>query len=421
LPKSILFCLYSHNVWGGIENWLHEILAAHSEAGWDVTLAAARGKRFNDPERFARTFGEVIPFDGRTGTAEGRITAVQRVIEKIRPSIVVPVGVGHALPAIGRAKARGVDTRLAFPLHAINAQLLTDAEEFAAIVDLIVGVNALQTKYLSRFYPPGRLVIVPNGTHPAVAAHSMAQGALRLLFAGRIDQHSKRVFDAVALAAELRRREIPFHYTIAGDGPSLPELKRQAPDFDYLGYVTPERLFSDIYPNADVVTVFSAIGEAFVLVAIEGMINGCVPVVSEWPGIHGAGYMKTGFVFPPGNIAKAADAIERLWRDSSLLAKMSRESMEIANEFTWSRTRRLWLEAMDALLTRKPVIGPFPMRTRVTAGRLDRLPMAEEIRRLLRRYPDFSDGWGEWPGTLSGVAGEQQVIAELTRLDREEV
>jgi hypothetical protein len=94
---SILFCTYSHNVWGGIETWLHEMLAAHREAGWTTTLAVARGRRFNDPGRFARAFGDiVVSFDGRTGTAKGRITAVQRLIEKVNPSIVVPIGVGHA-------------------------------------------------------------------------------------------------------------------------------------------------------------------------------------------------------------------------------------------------------------------------------------------------------------------------------------
>jgi glycosyltransferase involved in cell wall biosynthesis len=321
----------------------------------------------------------------------------------------VPIGVGHALPAIGRAKLAGVDTRLAFPLHAINAQLLGDAEEFAGIIDLIVGVNALQTKSLSRAYPPERLVVVPNGTRPAIAPRKNHEG-LRLLFVGRIDEHSKRVFDTVSLAEELRKRGIPFHYTIAGDGPSLAELQQQAPDFEYLGYVTPDDLFTDVYPRADIVTVFSATGEAFVLVAIEGMINGCVPVVSEWPGIHDAGYMRTGFIFPPGDITKAAAAVERLWRDPALLAKMSSESIDIASEFTWSRTRRLWLEAMDALLTRKPILGSFPMQHRVRSGRLDRFPFGEQLRRLFRRYPDFADGWGEWPGTLSGVRDDREGV-----------
>lgn len=417
LKKSILFCLYSHNVWGGIENWLHEILAAHREAGWDVTLAAARGKRFNDPQRFARAFGEVVTFDGRTGTTEGRIGAIQALVEQVRPSIVVPIGIGHALPAVGRAKVAGVDTRLVLPLHAINAELLADAQAFAGIVDLIAGVNPLQTKYLSRSYDPRRLVVVPNGTRPAIAPRT-GSDTLRLLFAGRVDQASKRVFDTIALAEELRKRAIPFHYTIAGDGPSLAELKSRA-DFEFLGYVEPDRLFKDVFPRADVVTVFSAIGEAFVLVAVEGMINGCVPVVSDWPGIRSAGYMRTGFIFPPGDVAKAADAIEKLWRDTTLLAQMSNASIEVAKEFSWTRTRRAWLAAMDDLLTRAPVIGEFPMQSRIRSGRLDRLPFAETLRRLFRRFPDFENGWGEWPGTLSAAPNGREIIAELTRLDRE--
>ena len=81
---------------------------------------------------------------------------------------------------------------------------------------------------------------------------------------------------------------------------------------------------------------------------------------------------------------------------------------------------------MNALLDREPRTldpkhSPSLLR-RTRSGRLDRLPwgLAEHLRRTLRRYPDFDDGWGEWPGTLSGVSPEQEqaTLAELYRLDR---
>ncbi len=299
---------------------------------------------------------------------------------------------------------------------------MRDAEAFASITDLVVGVNPLQTRFLQRSIPAERLAVVPNGTWPPNVRRRKreANGPLQLVFAGRIDQGAKRVLDSIALSAELRRRGVPFRYTIAGDGPSLDALK-QAGGLDLLGYVEPSRLRSEIYPASDVLTVFSEAGESFVLVAIDAMINGCVLVTSDWPGIRSAGYLN-GFLFPPGDIVRAADHIESLWRNPDLLAAKSQESAEIASRFTWTRTRELWIAAMESLLHRSPVkVTSFPYCAPSGSGRLDRLSvrLAERIRHLLHRYPDFTDGWGEWPGTLSHVSPEEEsaIFAELRQLD----
>lgn len=434
-PKSILVCCFSHNVWGGIETWLREILSAHREAGWDVTLALARGKRFNDPKRFLKIFGEssALELDGRIATQEGRIVAVQRAVQRVAPSIVLPLGLGHALPAIGRAKLAGTRCRLVHALHAINAPLLRDAEAFAPVTDLIVGVNPLQIEYLRRTCPDERLAVVPNGTRIPDAARvpRIAGRPLRLVFAGRIDQDAKRVLDIVELSLELRRRGVEFHYTVAGDGPSLGVLRAAIAEnglddrIETPGYVDPMRLYDEIYPASDIVTVFSEVGESFVLVAIDAMIHGCVLVTSEWPGVHSAGYLRepeTGFAFPPGAIQRAADSIERLFRDRGQLESMSRNAAGAARRFTWARTRTLWLAAMERLLEREPVVDDsFPSSHKSGSGRLDRLPggIADRLRHLLRRFPDFADGWGEWPGTLSAVTPDEEraLRAELRQLD----
>lgn len=426
--RSILVCSFSHNVWGGIETWMREILAAHREAGWRVTLALARGKRFNEPRRFMHAFGEssATEMDGRTGTTEGRIAAVQRVVEDVRPSIVMPIGLAHALPAIGRAKLRGVRCRLVFPLHAINAPLLHDAVAFAPVVDLVAGVNALQTRYLRRAYPDQRLAVIPNGTRLAAAARAPRSGPLRLVFAGRIEHDVKRVLDIVTLSVELRRRGIAFHYKVAGDGPSLDALREAVAHHglgdmvELLGFVDPARLH-ELYIESDIVTLFSS-GEAGPLVPIDAMISGCVLVTSEWPGVHSVGYVREGenaITFPCGDLQRAAGAIESA-RDR--FDEMSGKAIEIARMFTWQRTRISWIDAMNRLLDREPVVSDdFPLSRKSASGRLDRLPggIADRVRHLLHRHPDFESGWGEWPGTLSHVSPDEEraMFAELRRLD----
>jgi glycosyltransferase involved in cell wall biosynthesis len=431
----------SHNVWGGIESWLHEMVSAHREAGWSTTLAISRGKRFNDPERFREHFGDpsAIEIDGRTGTHEGRIAAVQAVVRRVRPSIVVvPMALGHVLPAVGRSKGGGIATRLVAVLQATNANLLVDAQAFAGIIDLVVAVNPIQTAFLRGCFEPDRLAVIPNGANPAQIPRLRRRPdqPIRLLLVARLHQGSKRIFDAVAMAAELRRREVPFRYTIAGDGPDAAELRKRVADqglsrdFEMPGYVHPLRLQAEFFPNADILTLFSPAGEGLPLVTVEGMTNGCVPVMSEWTGVWCAGNVRvpeTALVFPVGDTVRAADHVEELWRNAPELERMSNAGVEAARELTWTRIRQRWIETMDHLRSREPVaLGggvPFPLDHRTRSGRLDLFPwgLGEGIRRLFRRYPDFEDGWGEWPGTISGVSPkrEGEIMAELMRIDRQ--
>jgi hypothetical protein len=67
----------------------------------------------------------------------------------------------------------------------------------------------------------------------------------------------------------------------------------------------------------------------------------------------------------------------------------------------------------------------YPLgRSAVPAGRLDRfLPpgATDGLRRIMRRFPRFDDGWGEWPGALSALSAAESadLLTTLRRLDQE--
>jgi glycosyltransferase involved in cell wall biosynthesis len=444
---KILFATYSHNVHGGIEIWLDGLARFLEEREWDVTIALAKGVRYNRPERYRAEWPghHFVEIDGRTGTNEGRIRAATHVIEEIRPDVIVPVTLGHALAAAGRLKVRGSPVRLVLPIHATSSEILREALAFAPVLDRCIGVNPLHAEALvQNGFPQDRTATVINGATPPRTAVTRARepGSLMpILFAGRVHDPTKRVFDLPVIAAELLRRGVPFTFTIAGDGPDLGGLRAKVEAgglnqrFEFLGWVEQDRLRDEIMPQHDVMLITSAIlGEAAPpLVALEAMAAGCVPVSSEFVGVHAPGSIRdrdTALLFECGNVDAAASRIEELFRDHALWQRLSDNSLRRARLFTLHQSQEKWDAALRTVVAEPPLKPPasanFPFSARDRkAGRLDAggLPPAitEVIRRLTRRFPSFDDGWGEWPGTVvpESMPVKQFDAEELGRIDRQ--
>jgi len=433
---KILFATYSYNVQGGIEVWLDTLTRFLSANGWDVTTALARGSRFNIPERYRAQWPEhrYVELDGLTGTNEGRIRAVTRAVEDERPDIVVAVTLGHALAAVGRMKGRGFPVRLVMPVHATNTQVLEEAMAFAPVLDRCVGVNALHVEALIHHgFSRERTATVVNGATPprAVAPRVREPGStLRILFAGRVHDETKRVFDLPEISRELQRRGVPFTFTVAGDGPDLPQLRDRL-DAGFLGWVDQDRLRNEVLPQHDVLLVTSPpLGEAGPpLVALEAMSAGTVPVTSEFVGVHAPGSIRDGetaLLFDCGNASQAAERLEALYRDDALWKRLSDASRARAAAFTLDESLRKWdavLRSVGDDAPLRPAIDvAFPLSERDReSGRLEKVGLPpvtiDAFRRLARRFPQFDDAWGEWPGTLA-PASDRFTIDELAALDR---
>src|SRR3974377_299050 len=135
--RRLLFCIYSHNLWGGIELWITGLAKFLERKGWAVHVGLARGLRFNAPDAFRQVYPELktIEFDGRTGTPEGRIRAVERVVRYLRPDVLIPVGLAEVFYAAARIKVTGQPVRVLAPLRATSPELMGDVARFAPIID----------------------------------------------------------------------------------------------------------------------------------------------------------------------------------------------------------------------------------------------------------------------------------------------
>lgn len=434
-------CIYSHNTWGGIEKWLIGLVTHLRNEGWEITIGLARGLVHNDPEAFRRLYPDFryVEFDGRVGTRHGRVESVTREFRRVRPDIVVPLGVVEAFGAAEALKKEGVPLRVVATLHTLLPEAFADVREFAPFLDLCVAVNPVQYRFLSaqKEFTSDRLRCVPHGVSNTNGESRLdSTGPLRLVYAGRLATTQKRVLDAVDLVKDLESLGVDFSLSFVGSGPAEQELTEALNQYipsgkvSFLGYQPHEKLQDVIFPTQDVLLIFSD-EEAGPLVMLEAMSKGVVPVSSEFIGVHSQGWLQpgeSGLVFPVGDFASAARCIEQLAMDRQLFNRLSSNARSLASEVSLKKSNDQWNQVLRELL-KKPVIYPpsnfrSPFLQQQPAGRIERLGVspriANRLREALGRKPHFQNGWEEWPGTLSsiGASARAAMLDELRRLDR---
>jgi glycosyltransferase involved in cell wall biosynthesis len=442
--KRLLVCIYTHNSWGGIEVWLDNVAAYLCENGWEVIIGLARGRYHNDPERVRGRYSryQTIEIDGRTGTPEGRTLAIQRVIGQIHPDVVMPLGMADVYRALARSKQEDIQARLLISMHAISCELFSDVLRMEPVIDLCVGVNPLQQRFLAHYgdFEPHRLITIVHGVPVPEVRRDIVTSrgqSLRILSVGRLSHQHKRVLDLVTLVDELQRRGTDFRLTIAGSGEDETELQQRlhanvlTGEVVFAGYVSPEELHRRLYPEHDALIVLSpSLGEAGPMVIQEAMVHGVVPVSSEYLGVHALGFVRheqTGYIYPCGDISRAAECLTALANEPALLARMSRACQSEAGEFALDGVHQRWLKALN-VLSQQPVrplvngLGVTGLEHQAGRSRLERVlspKEADRVRQLLRRWPVHADGWAEWPGTITHADEETRIamIADLARLD----
>ena len=148
---------------------------------------------------------------------------------------------------------------------------------------------------------------------------------LRVLFLGRVKDEDKGVFWLPGIIERLPDAAVEFH--VVGDGPDLPELKRRCARFGgrvrFWGRVPPNEV-PEACLDRDVILLPSRY-EGLGLSLVEAMATGCVAVASRIRQVTDFVVEDgvSGFLFPIGDIAGAAEGIRRLAVDRELWQRMS--------------------------------------------------------------------------------------------------
>jgi glycosyltransferase involved in cell wall biosynthesis len=170
------------------------------------------------------------------------------------------------------------------------------------------------------------IVHLPYGIEVPPFVRRPSAGPLRVVFAGRFEQHQKGVFDLPEIDRALRARGVHVAWTVAGGGPDECELKRRwafNPHVQWKGRLATADLLR-LYVEQDLFVLPTRF-EGFPVALLEAMAVGVVPVVSDIesgvPEIVKCG--TTGIRPPIGDVVAFADAIARLDANRVCLEAMS--------------------------------------------------------------------------------------------------
>lgn len=175
---------------------------------------------------------------------------------------------------------------------------------------------------------------------------------LRILYLGRLSQEQKRVRLFPQILDGLRVAGIPFHWTIAGEGPERDFLQAAMHGGAPGGSVAfPGRILYGDVPqvlSAHDVFLLASDYEGLPLSLLEAMAWGLVPVVSDLPsGVREVVDAASGKLVKPDNTAGYGAAIVQLHRDRAEAGRLSQNAQErVRREFSVSAMTDRWLAAL---------------------------------------------------------------------------
>jgi glycosyltransferase involved in cell wall biosynthesis len=240
-------------------------------------------------------------------------------------------------------------------------------KKFAPFMDA-AGVVSQSMKQKTESMPEfGRTPVhyLPYGVPVPAAAREPAgdiQRPLRILYLGRLYREQKRVQLFPQILEQLQSAGIPFHWTVAGEGPekeALEQTMKSTPSqtVSFPGTISyaqvPELL------RAHDVFLMASDYEGLPLSLLEAMGEGLVPVVSDLPsGIPEVVDETNGILVAPDDVSGYARAIIRLANDRGELASLSRNAHErVKAEFSVEAMTDRWLYIFPKQI---PAIGDWP-------------------------------------------------------------
>ena len=306
---------------------------------------AADFKRLNVP---------VFWQDDRHVIFEDRIRAVLQELRRFRPTVVV-----SCLGGISFEVLRYLPTGL-FRVGVVQSHdpgVYAMVRRYAAYLDLMAGVSKVVEETIESMPEFGHMPVqylpygvpMPEKTGPS----SSDSGApLRILYLGRLDQEQKRVRLFPQILEQLKSSGIPFHWTIAGEGPEknfLQSALQSSPPKQTVSF--PGAILYGDVPQllaAHNVFLLASDYEGLPLSLLEAMGYGLVPVVSDLAsGIREVVDETSGKRVAQDNLPAYAEAIIWLHEHRDEMSRLSQNARaRVRREFSVGAMTDRWLEAL---------------------------------------------------------------------------
>jgi glycosyltransferase involved in cell wall biosynthesis len=230
---------------------------------------------------------------------------------------------------------------------------------------------------------------VPFDSMAGLAARDW-NAPLRILYLGRLAREQKRIHLLPEILRQLGASDMPFHWTIAGEGEERGFLEAN------LKTVSPGQTvsFAGAVRYAEVpallkqhdIFLLASDYEGLPLSLLEAMGNGLVPVVSDLKsGIPEVVDSSNGCLVPVNDVAGYARAIIHLDENrDELAAKSAAARARVQSEFSVGAMTDRWLAAFPATAVSPAV---WPPRWKITAPKVADNPLHySPPMRVLRRF-----------------------------------
>lgn len=238
-------------------------------------------------------------------------------------------------------------------LHGDHDYYYDLAVKHEPVIDGWIAYSRAMYERLQALLPhrSGSIFHLPYGIPIPETVRVPAPGPLRLLFAGRLENGQKGVFDLPLIDAQLREAGANVVWTIVGAGPDEAELRRRwegASHVRWLGRRTSAEV--QALETEHDVFVLPTRAEGFSVALLEAMAAGLVPVVSDIesgvPEVVEAGV--SGYRPAVGDIASFAKSIAELAANRDRLEAMSGAARRTVAERFDARERAPQYQALYA-------------------------------------------------------------------------
>ena len=239
--------------------------------------------------------------------------------------------------------------------HGDSATFFHPMAHYARYLTWAVGVSETVCEHLRTEcgLPAERVVWIPYGVYPGPNPGLLnapdPDGALRLIYAGRLTDTQKRASDVIRIVERLRPTALNYHVSVVGDGPLKGDFCRDlAPEIAagravMTGWLSREDLHKEM--DQSDVFILTSDSEGFPIALVEAMAHGLAPVVTDIPSGNRqlVRHLENGMLAPVGGIDDFVADIQRLDQDRRLLRSLRAAAWQSAQRFTIQRMLRSYL------------------------------------------------------------------------------
>jgi glycosyltransferase involved in cell wall biosynthesis len=323
---KILLGLPQGNDIGGVGSWTRNLAVELADAGNSVSVLVHNGKgpncyTYTGNVRLHKLAGPPADWAFRKHIAE-----VRRLLEADPNMVFFPNGGHCGYAAAAQVKRKHGGLKVVGIAHSDESCYYETLQYYASIIDRFIGVSYAIAGKLKDVLPSSRqndVICLPYGVPVPDEVQRPTGAPLKLLYAGRIAEHQKRVSRLAGLSNALESMGIPFEFHLAGNGRERASLETAMRDKAVFHGPLEIAEVQALMNRCDIIVQLSDF-EGTSLTMLEGMASGMVPVMSAVSGIdavieHGV----SGFLHPVGKITEAAAQVAALHQDRALLARTS--------------------------------------------------------------------------------------------------